>query len=204
MDSTRHQEILDRCWNALPEGCPMRQWDREQFDDVWGYWQSSALARVDPTCAIPESPLFVEIFAEEPDEEVRKAHKVLIAEHYLWLLCSGAEHAFAAWNKATMFCRNKAENPDKQHRQLIKFIEIAHEHPTYKLIKGEVREYWTQDTVTEIKNWCVKNEPELFSNLYYFESSASDEGQKKIKHDHNLWRRIENNAVQHLEGLRRE
>lgn len=204
MDSTRHQEILDRCWEAMPEGCPMRQWDREQFDDVWGYWQSSALARVDPTCAIPESPLFVEIFAEEPDEEVRQAHKVWLAEHYIWLLCTETKAAMQVWNNAVMYCRDMAGSVDKQREQLIKFIELAQEHPIFSSIEGEVRECWTQDTVTEIKNWCIENEPELFSNLYVCESSASAKGQRKIKHLHNVWKNIENNAILHLGGLRRE
>ena len=204
MDYTRHQEILDRCWEALPEGCPMRQWDKKLFDELWGHWDPRALARVDPTCAIPESLLYVEVFAEEPDVDARKAHKVWIAEHYLWLLFSGTENAFKAWNKAAMDCRGKAGNVDKKRKQLIKFIELAQEHPIFSSIEGEVRECWTQDTVTEIKNWCIENEPELFSNLYVCESSASAKGQRKIKHLHNVWKNIENNAILHLGGLRRE
>ena len=189
MDSTRQQEILDRCWEALPEGCPMRQWDRELFDELWGCWESSALARVDPTCVKPESPLFVEIFAEEPDEEVRQAHKVWIAEHYIWLMCAESCGDIENWNSALLKCRRNAEDPDKR---LIIFIDFASSYPiTMEELAGRPDEplessfevdIWTQETQKKIKEQCLEYYPGLFPPLG----------------DNDTWRGTVNNAKKHL------
>ena len=186
MDYTRHQEILDRCWEALPEGCPMRQWDKKLFDELWGHWDPRALARVDPTCAIPESLLYVEVFAEEPDVDARKAHKVWIAEHYLWLLFSGTEVAFNEWNNTAMKCRKNADSPDCA---LITFIEYAMEYPTGRVELviepggGSIEnEEWIQDTKKQIKEELKGRYPNLFPPL----------------DDPDAWRALINNAKKHL------
>jgi hypothetical protein len=189
MDSTRHQEILDRCWEALPEGCPMRQWDREQFDDVWGYWEPNALARVDPTCAIPESLLFVEIFAVEPDEEIGRAHKVWIAEHYIWLMCGESCEHIENWNSVLLKCRRNAEDPDKR---LIIFIDFACSYLiTMEETAGRSDEplessfevdIWTQETQQKIKAQCLEYYPGLF----------------RLLGDNDAWRGIVNNTKKHI------
>lgn len=179
MDSTRHQEILDRCWNALPEGCPMRQWDREQFDDVWGYWEPSALARVDPTCSMKISLFFVEVFAQTPDENLYQAHKHWIDKHCRWLQTWGSRKDLDDWSEGAQKCRNNAEEPLKQ---LIKFIEIAEAHPIFKGELGEDIDVWAKETQKQIKEQCRAEAPKLF--VY--------------RVDRDSWRSIVNNAKLHL------
>jgi hypothetical protein len=179
MDSTRHQEILDRCWNALPEGCPMRQWDREQFDDVWGHWDPKALAFIDPTCSILQSILLVEIMAEDedlPDQTIMRGQQQLIVQHYNWMILHWTLDDLRSWNKNVEKCKGKAVDPDIE---LICYIEVAQRLP---LIKGDHEELWGAARQEQIKAQCRVDYPEVFS----------------LRTDEDSWRSIVNKAKKHL------
>jgi hypothetical protein len=177
MDSTRHQEILDRCWEALPEGCPMRQWDREQFDDVWGCWDPMALALVDPTCSNGLSIFFAVAWGDIDDYPTKEQARV-IGEHYRWLVASGEQRELKNWHLATMKCLNNRVQPDKQ---LIYYIEGAIGLPTIEKCIDE-NGFWGIARQAEIKAQCLVDYPKIFEGRI----------------DDNSWRSIINKAKKHL------
>lgn len=172
----RFQEILDRCWNALPDECPMRGWDRKTFDIVWGAWSPAELARIDPTCAMEWSILFVGVITSSALTEQKDA----ITQHYLWLMESSNDECFREWNKAAEKC---LENFQAPNQQLISFITVAEILPV--LITEDDSGgtgLWGASQQARIKKYCIDSDPELFSGMS----------------DNDAWRSVVNNAKNHL------
>jgi hypothetical protein len=151
MDSTRHQEILDRCWEALPEGCPMRQWDREQFDDVWGCWHPIVTAIADPGLKRNFSILISVLMN---NEEVKQSPKSApdywgfvcwapetceIYKHYQWLIEKGSEEDLEQWNKEVRECKRKLKKTGD--KRLLMLILVMEEWP-YKHMISAIGKFW--------------------------------------------------------------
>lgn len=143
------QKRLDRCWNALPEKCPMRQRNRKRFDEVWGNWDPVATATVDPNFKKKFSILLAEFLTENRaqktplgthEESVSDIYRPytkntteeasgitddegFILEHYAWLLKEGTVEDLADWNEEVLGCINNMQHG--RNEKLIILLQVA-------------------------------------------------------------------------------
>lgn len=125
------QEILDKCWEALPAGCPMRGWTREQFDTCWGDWDSLATAEVDT----PMERDFSIIIAEYITGSLGELQLAAIQDHEKWLAQEGTARDLAQWQSDLLAGKkNFHRNGKRKHRLLILLhvaVGLSHEEGRY-------------------------------------------------------------------------
>ena len=134
------QKMLDRCWNALPENCPLRvELSKEQFDNCWMSWNPLATAYADPDFKLKFSIILAEYMWGSASESVISA----IQKHYEWLLKEGSDDALKCWNDETLACKININFP--VNHKLIALLEVASGLPqeesryvTYQSTEGAI------------------------------------------------------------------
>jgi hypothetical protein len=103
-------EIIQRCWNALPEVCPLREMGYEKFTMLWVPWIPYELATIDPLCKIDHSIVLLEFILGSPNQNQSES----LQEHFEWMLKHADEEYVKKWNKDLMRCKKYAAQPDMQ------------------------------------------------------------------------------------------
>lgn len=98
-----YQKSLDRLWNALPLGCPMRVAGRELYNIYWSKLDPLAMAKADPTLNILHSPILAEILCGYSNESQADA----LGQHFIWLITYGCAEELEIFNDDILKCRKK-------------------------------------------------------------------------------------------------
>ena len=118
------QSIVDRCWNSLPEGSPLRLLGRDSFDDIYGDWDPVITATIDPKLEMDFSILIADMI--DPSIQYAGEQNLMavggasyteqfpyfplciqpILLHQLWLLNEGSKEDLEAWNAEVLGCKN--------------------------------------------------------------------------------------------------
>ena len=132
-------EIVQRCWNALPEVCPLREIGYEKFTMLWVPWIPYELATIDPHCKIDHSIILVDFILGSPDQYQSE----YLGAHFEWILKHADEDYIKRWNKDLLRCKQHAAQPDKQLVAILRMDEAftAINEDQGSPTKSDIRKY---------------------------------------------------------------
>jgi hypothetical protein len=104
------EEILQRCWNVLPEKCPLRKLGYEKFTILWSPWVPYQLATIDPLCKIDHSILLIDFILGTPEQYQSE----YMAAHLEWILRHADADYTEKWNKDLLQCKKHHAQPERQ------------------------------------------------------------------------------------------
>ena len=155
------EAILQRCWKALPEGCPMRGAGYEKFQTLWAPWSPHQLATIDPLCKIDHSILLIDFIPGTPDQYQSES----LAAHHEWIIKHADEDYTEKWHKDVMQCKKHHAQPDHLLIELLEMEEAlaAINEEQGSPTKADIRKYLC---ATEKRKWPASDDHTGWSALW--------------------------------------
>lgn len=106
----QYDKHIDQLWESLPKNCPIHVGGRSIFDDIWSEPDPFAMATVDPTLKIQNSPLLASVTLGQANEfQLESLHS-----HIEWLMQNEPTDKLKIFLKDQLDCAKNRANPKKQ------------------------------------------------------------------------------------------